>query len=69
MVCICFTSAAILLFPMQMKNDLPQHIKDLADQFHGLSMAKCTALTYESAKQNGIVIPENWRKEQKAGRS
>lgn len=54
---------------MQMKNDLPQHIKDLADQFHGLSMAKCTALTYESAKQNGIVIPENWRKEQKAGRS
>lgn len=56
------------VFPPQMENDLAQHIKDLADQFHGLSVAKCRALAYEFAKQNGIPVPENWEKEQKAGR-
>jgi len=34
------------VFPLQMA----QHIKDLSDQFHGLSVEKCRALAYEFAK-------------------
>lgn len=52
------------VFPLQMENYLAQHIKDLADRFHYLSVAKCTALAYEFAKQNGTPVPENWDKEQ-----
>ena len=56
------------VFPLQMENDLAQHIKDLSDQFHGLSVEKCRALAYEFAKRNDTSVPANWDKEQKAGK-
>jgi len=56
------------VFPLQMENDLAQHIQDLSDQFHGLSVEKCRALAYEFAKRNDTPVPANWDREQKAGK-
>ena len=56
------------VFSLQMENDLAQHIRDLSDQFHGLSGTKCRTLAYEFAKLNNIPVPANWDKELKAGK-
>ena len=61
-------SACKRIFPLQMENDLAQHIKELSDRFHGLSVTKCRALAYEFAKSNCIPIPESWDREEKAGK-
>ena len=51
-----------------MEKELADHIKNLADQFHGLSIEKCRELAFEYAKCNGVNIPSNWEKEKKAGK-
>ena len=35
-----------------MESELAKHIKNLADQFHGLTTLKCRELAYELAKRN-----------------
>ena len=45
-------SACKRIFPLQMENDFAQHIKELSDRFHGLSVTKCRALANEFAKSN-----------------
>ena len=35
-----------------MESELAKHIKNLADQFHGLTTLKCRELAYEFAKRN-----------------
>ena len=56
------------IFPLQVENDLAQHIKELSDRFHGLSVTKFRAIAYEYAKSNCIPIPESWDREEKAGK-
>ncbi|XP_064595954.1 uncharacterized protein LOC135462656 [Liolophura sinensis] len=51
-----------------MESDLATHIKDLADQFHGLSIEKCRELAFEYSKRNAVQIPANWEKDKKAGK-
>ena len=50
-----------------MKNELAQNIRALTDQFHGLTNAKCRKLAYEYGLRNDFIIPDNWRREKKAG--
>ena len=61
-------SACKFISPLQMENDLPQHIKELSDRSNGLSVTKCRALAYEFAKSNCIPIPEGWDREEKGGK-
>ena len=56
------------IFTPVMENELAQHITALAHQFHGLTNTKCRQLAYEYGLRNDFVIPDNWRKEKKAGR-
>ena len=49
-----------------MKEDLAAYIKDLADQFHGLSPDKCRWLCYEFALQNEVPMPDNWKRQHRA---
>ena len=51
-----------------MEEDLAAHIKTLADQFHGLSAEKCRWLCYEFAVQNEVLMPDNWKRQQRAGK-
>jgi len=55
------------VFPFEMENDLANHIKLLADMFHGLSVQKCCTLAYEFALHNKLNIPDSWAKNGKAG--
>lgn len=55
------------VFPSEMEQDLANHIKLLADMFHGLSVQKCCTLAYEFALHNKLNIPESWAKNGKAG--
>ena len=55
------------VFPFEMKNDLANHIKLLADKFHGLSAQKCCTLAYEFALHNKLNIPDRRAENGKAG--
>ena len=55
------------VFSDKMEEDLANHIKILADMFHGLSVAKCCALAYHFASSNQIAVPSSWIKAGKAG--
>ena len=57
------TARAHTILTPAMKEDLAAHIKDLGDQFLGLSPDKC----YEFAMQNEVPMPGNWKKQQIAG--
>ena len=46
---------------------MADQVKTLADQFHGLSLEKCRALSYEFAVINKLKIPNNWTRDRKAG--
>ncbi|XP_051244566.1 uncharacterized protein LOC127356649 [Dicentrarchus labrax] len=50
-----------------MESELAKHIKNLADQFHGLTTLKCRELAYEFAKRNNIPVPDSWSREERAG--
>ena len=47
-----------------MKKNLAAHIPQLADQYHGLTFAKCKETEYEFAVQNNLDAP-NVSKENK----
>lgn len=51
-----------------MEIDLANHVKELANQFHGLSPEKFRQLSYEYAVKNNIVVPANWTRDGKAGK-
>ncbi|KAJ8019376.1 hypothetical protein HOLleu_42070 [Holothuria leucospilota] len=42
-----------------MEKDLDQHIKDMANQYHGLSVEICVQLAFEFAVKNSVNVPEN----------
>ena len=56
------------VFTPEMEKDLANHVKQLADQFHGLSLLKCRSLAYEFASRNNIEMPANWERDKKAGK-
>lgn len=60
-------AASKIIFKSEMEQDLANHIKLLADMFHGLSVQKCCALAYNFAVSNGLTIPDSWTKNGKAG--
>ncbi|CAJ1059690.1 protein ALP1-like isoform X1 [Xyrichtys novacula] len=50
-----------------MEEELAEHLKQLAEQFHGLPPVKCRQLAFEYAEKNNIPIPANWTKAHSAG--
>uniref|UniRef100_UPI00358F7108 uncharacterized protein isoform X4 n=1 Tax=Myxine glutinosa TaxID=7769 RepID=UPI00358F7108 len=56
-----------LVFSPDMEKDLGNHVKQLADMFHGLSLNRCCTLAYEFAKRNNVDVPASWDREKKAG--
>uniref|UniRef100_UPI00358F9B71 uncharacterized protein isoform X2 n=1 Tax=Myxine glutinosa TaxID=7769 RepID=UPI00358F9B71 len=56
------------IFSDQMENDLAKYIKDLINQFHGLSPQKCRELAFKFAVLNHIDVPPNWHRDKEAGR-
>ena len=61
-------SAARQVFTPQMERDLATHVKNLADQFHGLSPTKCRELAFEFAQSNNVDVPTNWNRDRMAGK-
>ena len=55
------------VFSDKMETALADHIKQLSEQFHGLSLLKCCTLAYEFAIQNNLKVPENWKRDKRAG--
>uniref|UniRef100_A0A3B4WW21 HTH CENPB-type domain-containing protein n=1 Tax=Seriola lalandi dorsalis TaxID=1841481 RepID=A0A3B4WW21_SERLL len=51
----------------EMEEELAKHLKQLAEQFHGLPPVKCCQLAFEYAEKNNIPVPANWTKAQSAG--
>ena len=49
-----------LVFSPNMEKDLADHVKQLADMFHGLSVNRCCSLAYEFAKRNNLDVPLSW---------
>lgn len=62
------TAKAKRIFTDEMEDELATHLKDLADQFHGLSPTKCRELAFEYADRNSIPVPASWTDNHKAGR-
>jgi len=60
---------AHVVFTPEMEKDLADHVKRLADMFHGLSIAKCCQLAYSFAAKNKVTMPKNWEANQKAGKA
>ncbi|CAB1439834.1 unnamed protein product [Pleuronectes platessa] len=47
-----------------MEEELAKHLKQLADQFHGLAPVKCRELAFEYAEKNNIPVLANWTEKQ-----
>lgn len=62
------TAQAKRVFTDDMEQELADHVKKLADQFHGLTPKKCCELAFEFADKNQIPVPDNWRENGFAGR-
>ncbi|CAB1419815.1 unnamed protein product [Pleuronectes platessa] len=52
-----------------MEEELAKHLKQLADQFHGLVPVKCRELAFEYAEKINIPVPANWTEKQCADSS
>ena len=59
---------AHMIFNNTMEVDLANHIKDLANQFHGLTPDKSRELAFDFAQQNDVVMPPSWTRDRKAGK-
>ena len=53
------------MFSAKMVSKLADHIKSLADRFHGVSLLKCHQLAYKFAASNKRKIPSNWERDRK----
>ncbi|XP_063325405.1 uncharacterized protein zgc:113274 [Pelmatolapia mariae] len=51
------TASAKRVFSEEVEKELAEHIKKLAEQFHGISPKKCRELALELAGRNNIVLP------------
>lgn len=51
------TAKAKRVFTKELEKELTDHIKKLADQFHGLTPQKCCEL----ADRNNIPVPNHWK--------
>ncbi|CAI5674184.1 unnamed protein product [Oreochromis niloticus] len=54
------TASAKRVFSEELEKELAEHIKKLAEQFHGISPKKCRELALELAGRNNIPTPSNW---------
>ncbi|CAK6981921.1 PREDICTED: piggyBac transposable element-derived protein 2-like, partial [Scomber scombrus] len=60
----CAVAEAKRIFTNEMEEELAKHLKQLADQFHGLAPVKCRELAFEYAERNNIPVPANWTEKQ-----
>ena len=63
-----FLSRVHMVIPYEMEVDLAQHVKTMANMFHGLSILTCCKLAYEFAIKNELQVPDSWKKNKQAGR-
>ncbi|KPP61548.1 hypothetical protein Z043_120335 [Scleropages formosus] len=61
------TAEAKRVFTEEIERKLANHIKKLADQFHGLTPKQCCELVLELAERNNIPVPNNWKEKGSAG--
>ncbi|XP_074480931.1 uncharacterized protein LOC141761464 [Sebastes fasciatus] len=61
------TAEAKKVFTEEVEKELADHIKKLAEQFHGLTPKKCCELALELAERNNIPVPKNWKEKGLAG--
>ncbi|KAA8583626.1 hypothetical protein FQN60_014834 [Etheostoma spectabile] len=54
------TAEAKRVFTEEVEKELDDHIKKLAEQFHGLTPKKCCELAFQFAQKNNISVPNNW---------
>uniref|UniRef100_A0A8C9RAW0 Zgc:113274 n=1 Tax=Scleropages formosus TaxID=113540 RepID=A0A8C9RAW0_SCLFO len=57
------------VFTEEIERELANHVKKLADQFHGLTPKKCCELALELAQRNTIPVLNNWEEKGLAGSS
>ncbi|XP_019212111.1 uncharacterized protein LOC109200988 [Oreochromis niloticus] len=62
------TASAKRVFSEEVEKELAEHIKKLAEQFHGISPKKCRELALELAGRNNIPTPSNWTEKGLAGK-
>uniref|UniRef100_A0A669B7K0 Zgc:113274 n=1 Tax=Oreochromis niloticus TaxID=8128 RepID=A0A669B7K0_ORENI len=62
------TASAKRVFSEEVEKELAEHIKKLAEQFHGISPKKCRKLALELAGRNNIPTPSNWTEKGLAGK-
>lgn len=63
------TAEAKMVFTLEVEKELADHIKKLAEQFHGLTPKKCCELAFQYAQKNNIPVPNNWKEKGFAGRA
>ena len=61
-------AASKMMFTAEMEEDLANHIKTLANMFHGLTRKKCRMPAFKFAKANHLSIHVSWEKNCEAGR-
>uniref|UniRef100_A0A8C4QPM5 HTH CENPB-type domain-containing protein n=1 Tax=Eptatretus burgeri TaxID=7764 RepID=A0A8C4QPM5_EPTBU len=61
-------SKAHLVLNEAMETDLAWRVKKVSEQRHGVGADECRRLAYEFAVRNGLTVPENWSRDEKAGR-
>uniref|UniRef100_A0A671X1I5 HTH CENPB-type domain-containing protein n=1 Tax=Sparus aurata TaxID=8175 RepID=A0A671X1I5_SPAAU len=62
------TAEAKRVFSEEVEKKLADHIKKLAEKFHGLTPKKCRELALELAERNYIPTHSNWREKGLAGK-
>ena len=60
---------AAMIFTKDMDLELGEHIKNMAQRFHGLSKEKVLQLAYQFAKANNRKMPKSWENNKKAGQT
>ena len=61
------TAAAHKVFDADMEQELADHVKTLANQFHGLTTEKCCQLAFEFVEKNNMKMPGSWTRDRKVG--
>ena len=56
-----------MIFSEEMETELPTYIKQLAEQFHGISRNKCRALIVEYGIKNNVNVPDCWKENKMTG--
>lgn len=56
------------VFTQDQELELAAHVKALDNCFYGLSVEKLRILAYDYGSANNLNIPDNWKRDRKAGK-